>query len=93
LGLFELLRIAEEDDAPCSLRHRQDVRQRHLPRLVDEEHVDRTLKLRTGPEPRGTPRHLSAAVTEPIQHVPVVGHLLDVGELSAPRLHLLHTAH
>ena len=42
LRLLELLRIAEQHEAPGRLRHREHVGQRHLPGLVDEQHVDRT---------------------------------------------------
>ena len=53
-GLIELLRIAEQDEAGRRCGHRGDVGQRHLPRLVDEQHVDR-LDHRVGrPQPRGS---------------------------------------
>ena len=47
--LFELLRIAEQHDAARRLRHRQDVGERHLRGLVDEEHVDRVRSVRRAP--------------------------------------------
>ena len=53
LRLLELLRIAEQDDAPRGLRNGQHVGERHLPRLVDEEHVDGAVILLARPLPRG----------------------------------------
>ena len=41
LGLFELLRIAEQHHALRRLRRGEDVRERHLARLVHEQHIDR----------------------------------------------------
>jgi hypothetical protein len=48
----ELLRIAEQDDGPRALCHRQRVGQRDLTGLVDEEDVDLLAHVFTGPQPR-----------------------------------------
>jgi hypothetical protein len=52
-GLIELLRVAEQHDGPCGLRYRQHIRERHLGRLIDEEHVNRVDCIRTSPKPSG----------------------------------------
>ena len=49
--LLKLLRIAEQHDGPGSLGDRQNVRQRHLRGLVDEEHIDRRRDVGPRPEP------------------------------------------
>jgi len=61
LRLFQLLRVAEEDDALGGLRDRKDVRKRHLPGLIHEEHVDGIAAIRARPHPDGAGRHLSLA--------------------------------
>ena len=50
-GLVELLRIAEQHDGPGSLGDGEDIRQRHLRGLVDEQHVDRCGGIGPRPEP------------------------------------------
>ena len=50
-GLVELLRIAEQHDGPGSLGDGQDIRQRHLRGLVDEQHIDRRRGIGPRPEP------------------------------------------
>jgi len=50
--LVELLRIAEQNDAPRSLRNRQNIRKRHLRGFVDEQNVDRACRVGPRPEPR-----------------------------------------
>jgi len=53
LRLFEVLRIAQQNDAPRGLRNGQHVREGHLPRLVDEEHVDGAVIVLARPLPGG----------------------------------------
>jgi len=52
LWLVQLLWIAEQHHAVRRARRGDRVRQRHLPRLVHEQHVHRCGHVRTGPEPR-----------------------------------------
>ena len=54
--LRELLRIADEDYVARARPHRERVGERHLPRLVDEEVVDRALVVGIGDEPRRVQR-------------------------------------
>jgi hypothetical protein len=49
LRLLELLRIAEQHEVLGARGHREHVRERHLPGLVDEQHVDAVAEL--GPSP------------------------------------------
>src|SRR4051794_26998798 len=50
--LVELLRVAEQDEAGTRARHGDDVGERDLPRLVDEQDVHRADHLRRRPQPR-----------------------------------------
>ena len=52
LRLLELLRIAEQHEALRAGRHREHVGERHLPGLVDEQHVDAVAKAFVRPQPR-----------------------------------------
>jgi hypothetical protein len=61
-GLIELLGVAKKDDGLRRLRHCQNVRKRHLGRLVDEEHVDRVARIRTCPKPSRPTCHLAIAM-------------------------------
>ena len=58
--LFKLLGIAYQYDAPRSLRYRQNIRQRHLGRFVDEQNVDRVGSIWGGPKPRCSTGHVAA---------------------------------
>ena len=58
--LFELLRIAEEHDAPRGLRRRQHVGERHLRGLVDEQNIHRVRRIGRSPEPRRSAGHVTA---------------------------------
>ena len=51
--LLQLLGVAEQHDVGSRLRHSQDVRQRHLARLVDEQYVDRLGEFHARPQPSG----------------------------------------
>ena len=59
--LIELLRVAQEDDARRRLRHCQDVGERDLARLVDEQHVNRARHLWRRPEPGRARREVGLA--------------------------------
>ena len=50
--LGELDRVAEQDDVPRRSSHRQRVRERDLPRLVDEQVVDGAVQLGPCEQPR-----------------------------------------
>ena len=72
--LVELLRIAEQDDARrLRRRHREDVRQRDLARLVDEEHVE-------GPLLRVADAHSHAVPADEVASPPAMP-AADVGRL------------
>ena len=64
LGLLELLRVAEKDQAAGCGRDGEDVRQGHLPGLVDEEDVDRVLELLARPQPGGAAEDADLAISE-----------------------------
>ena len=64
-GLIELLRIAEQDDGLRRLGYRQYVRERHLGRLIDEEHVNRIDSVRTSPKPSGPACDPAIVIEEP----------------------------
>ena len=51
LRLFELLRVAEQDEAPRGVRDGEHVGERHLAGLVDEQHIDGLGELGPRPEP------------------------------------------
>src|SRR5690348_10960585 len=51
--LFELPRIAQQDDTPRGWRDGENVRERHLGGFVDKEYVDDTRRVGAGPEPGG----------------------------------------
>ena len=57
--LFELLRIADQHDAPRGLRHRQNIRERHLRGFVDEENVDCVCGIGERPKPCRSARHVA----------------------------------
>ena len=71
LRLLELLRIAEQHKAVGGLRDGEDVRQRHLPRLVDEQHVDTRGGLVGRPEPRGATEHVDVARLQRVDRLAV----------------------
>ncbi len=50
--LIELLRVAEQHDGARRAGDGQDIRQRHLARLVDEQHVDQVVAVARRPQPR-----------------------------------------
>ncbi len=54
--LLELLGVADQNHAPSRLRHREDVRERHLRRLIDEEHFHGVGGIGQRPEPCSPPR-------------------------------------
>ena len=78
LRLLQLLRVAEEDDALGRLRDRKDVRKRHLPGLVHEEHVDGIAEVGARPHPGSAGRQLSLASGDARKKCGVVGQLEDL---------------
>ena len=64
LRLLELLRVAEQDQALRRLRDREHVRQRHLPGLVDEQHVHGFAQLFARPQPAGAGDDIGPAASE-----------------------------
>ena len=50
-GLFELLRVAEQDEAPAGSSGSEHVGQRHLAGFVNHQHVDALLELGARPAP------------------------------------------
>src|SRR3984957_20869047 len=59
--LIELSGIAEQHKAGRRMRHRQNVGERHLGRLVHEEHIDALQRLRPRPKPGGPRRYITTA--------------------------------
>ena len=76
--LLELLGITEQHHAPRTRGDRQHVRERHLPRLVHEQHVRGLEGLIAGPQPGGAADDVSRAA-ESGQRGGVVGRFLDAG--------------
>ena len=58
--LVELLRVADEHDVPRRRAHRERVRERNLPGLVDEEVVERGVVLGPREEPGGARGEVAA---------------------------------
>ena len=73
--LVELLRVAEQDEAVGRPRHRDDVGERDLARLVDEQDIDGVGHLRRRPQPRRAGGQVGPAVVEPGA---------DIGSVLAP---------
>ena len=67
LRLLELLRVAEQHEALRRGGQREHVGERHLSRLVDEQHVDAVAKLGPRPEPCRTAEQRVIAVQEEIR--------------------------
>ena len=63
--LRQLLRIAEQHELRRRAAHREHVGQRLLPRLVDEQHVDRVRHPLARPQPRGAGDHVELLVALP----------------------------
>ena len=82
--LFELPRVAQEHDAVCRLRDRQDVRQRHLCGLVDEQHIDGLPRVGAGPQPSCAAGDVASRCRSPESSVVVVGRELQPGTLAVP---------
>ena len=64
----ELLRVAEQHQAAAGAGDRERVGERHLARLVDEQHVDRAAQVLARPQPRRArdQRHLVAGGNAPV---------------------------
>ena len=62
-GLFELLRVAEQDQAPSPRGSCQYVAQGHLAGLIDEEHIDALLEVRPTPAPGSGPQDVDLTAT------------------------------
>src|SRR5207245_2189977 len=61
LRLIELLRIAKQHRTRGRLGNCENVRQGHLTRFVDKEHVNRTPHLTSRPKPSSSPSNLRIA--------------------------------
>ena len=68
-GLVELAGVAEQDEAPRCLADGEGVREAHLSRLVDDEHVHRVGHLLTRPQPRGAAGEVGVAGGECLGHL------------------------
>ncbi len=88
--LVELLRIAEQNQAVGRSGHGDDVGERYLAGLVDEQDVDGIDHLRRRPQPRGPCREVRSPVIESrsditgvlgARHARVAEHLLRLGVL------------
>ncbi len=88
-GLVELLRVTQEHERAGTLGRRQDVGERHLPRLVHEQDIDRPGHVLPRPEPRGPGGHLRGARLE---GGPDRGVVLGDGHRVVPQL-ILGTGH
>src|SRR5215813_10317586 len=77
LWLLELPRISEKDEALRTLGDSDHIRERHLSRLVDEEHVHRLESFRSSPEPGRSANDLRASIAEPLERFIVLSGLLD----------------
>src|ERR1035441_6288511 len=80
LWLVELLGIAEQHQALCGLRYRQDVREGHLPRLINEKYVHCLEIILARPQPSCTRNHLSAGA-ERHKRLRIVGDESDAGRI------------
>ena len=67
LRLLQLLRVAEQNEAPSGRRASQNVRQRHLARLIDEENVHGIAELLSAPEPGSTAEDIDRAALQALQ--------------------------
>ena len=65
------MRVADEDQVPARVRNSQDVGQRHLRCLVHEQHVNGIHRLRPGPQPSCSGRHL-AGTFQTSGYLPIV---------------------
>ena len=70
-GLVELAGVAQQDEAPRCLADGEGVREAHLSRLVDDEHVHRVGHLLTRPQPRGAAGEVGVAGVECLGHLRV----------------------
>src|SRR5690606_16425808 len=75
--LLELLRIAEQHQALARRGDREHVRQRHLPGLVDNQHVDALLEVFPHPTPGRRADDVDAAVLDAAANDAVVTLVLD----------------
>ena len=56
--LIQLLRVAQQQQALGATGRGQRIRQRHLPGLVDAQHVHQALRVVTRPEPGSSTHHV-----------------------------------
>ena len=86
LRLFELLGVAEEDDAARRVGGREDVGEGHLGGLVDEQHVDGLRELFARPQPGRAAHHAGGAILKRFERLGIVG---ELGDAWVRSLHLI----
>src|ERR1035437_4231505 len=67
LGLYQLLRVAQQNKASSSRCTGQHISQRHLARLVDKEDVDGLHDIRARPQPWSAAEHLYGTTLQVLQ--------------------------
>src|SRR5262245_50826340 len=82
LRLFELLGVAQKNDAIGSLGDGQCVGQRHLAGLVHEQNIDRLDKLGSTPQPRGSAKNVDLAGLKGFESGLIVLDLQDWASIS-----------
>ncbi len=90
--LSQLLRVADQDDVPGRARHSQNVGQRQLARLIDEQRVHAALELGPGPHPRGARDDVELTVLESLRQRRVVQASPRPDAVLAPTVRLLADA-
>ena len=93
--LGELVRVAKEHDRLRAAAHRDDVRQRHLTGLIDEQDVQAIFHLCASKQPGRAAGHVVAAAGQAALDLPVVRRHADAVGTSGilPAVALLHDAH
>src|SRR5579859_3396099 len=94
LRLLELLRIAEKHEVLRGLSAREHVCEGHLPRLVDEEDVDRSSEAFFRPDPRRPANNVVLPIQDLRDSLPGVRLLIDPRTwLRRLVAHSVHAAH
>jgi hypothetical protein len=91
-GLLQLLRVSEQNEIFRRLGSGQDIRQRHLPGLVDEKHVYRFKVFLSGPKPGCAGDNVRAFVQRRKRLI-VIGRQRNAGRIEVRFLfHLLYAS-
>ena len=77
LRLFELLRIAEQNDALGGRRNCQHIRERHLSGFVYEQDIQGVFCFLSRPQPRGSSGYVDFSLAKPLEDFAVVSRLRD----------------